>query len=65
MHIDGEPDPKVDSAIIASGDIDDFLRQGVDDATPFAETVQTLVNIANRRIVDTKTAKIRGKVSPA
>ena len=30
------------------GDIDDFLRQDVDDVTPFAETVQTLVNIANR-----------------
>ena len=41
-------DPKVDRAIMLRGDIDDFLRQDVEDVTPFAETVQTLVNIANR-----------------
>ena len=30
------------------GEIDAFLRQDVDDVTPFEQTVQTLVSIANR-----------------
>ena len=41
-------DPKVDRAIMLRGEIDAFLRQDVDDVTPFEKTVQTLVSIANR-----------------
>ena len=41
-------DPKVDRAIMLRGEIDAFLRQDVDDVTPFEQTVQTLVSIANR-----------------
>ena len=41
-------DPKVDRAIMLRGEIDAFLRQDVDDVTPFSETVKTLLSIADR-----------------
>ena len=41
-------DPKVDRAILLREAIDGFLRQDVGDITPFQQTVDALIQIANR-----------------
>ena len=42
-------DAKVDRAILLRDDIDGFLRQGVEEVTPFEETVEALIRISQRQ----------------
>jgi flagellum-specific ATP synthase len=41
-------DPKVDRSIMLKEEIDGFLRQTVEENTPFDETVERLIKIAER-----------------
>jgi len=42
-------DAKVDRAILLRDDIDGFLRQGVEEVTPFEDTVESLIRISQRQ----------------